>query len=52
MASAKGTSASALSFEQLLLRNKELENELIFLKCQMKPTVVYNKEQGTFEYIS
>ncbi len=41
-----------MTFEQLLVRNKELENQVIVMKCQMKPVVVYNKEMGTFEYIS
>jgi hypothetical protein len=41
-----------MSYEQMLVRVKELENDNIVLRCQMKPVVVYNKELGTFEYIS
>jgi len=41
-----------LTYEQLLARSKELENDNIIMKCQMKPVVVYNREAGTFEYIS
>ena len=48
----RGSSAGAMTYEQLLARVKELENENIILKCQMKAVVVYNKEFGTFEYIS
>jgi hypothetical protein len=41
-----------MTYEQLLAKVKELENDNVILKCQMKPVVVYNKERGTFEYIS
>jgi hypothetical protein len=41
-----------MSYEQMLVRVRELENDNIVLRCQMKPVVVYNKELGTFEYIS
>lgn len=41
-----------LTYEQLVAKCKELENDNIILKCQMKPVVVFNKEAGTFEYIS
>lgn len=50
--SLKDGQAGALSYEQLLVKVKELENDNILLRCQMKPVVVFNKEQGTFEYIS
>jgi hypothetical protein len=43
--------AGHLSYEQLLVRVKDLENENIILKCQAKPVVVFNKETGSFEYI-
>ena len=41
-----------MTYEQLLARSKELENDNIIMKCQMKPVVVYNREASTFEYIS
>lgn len=40
-----------MSYDQLMVKCKELENDNIIMKCQMKPVVVYNKESGTFEYI-
>ena len=39
------------TYEQLIARNKELENDIIILQCQQKTVVVYNKETATFEYI-
>ncbi len=44
--------AGQMTYEQLNAKCKELENDNIILKCQMKPVVVYNREAGTFEYIS
>lgn len=48
----KGGNGGGLTYEQIQARCKELENDCIILRCQMKPVVVYNKEQGTFEYLS
>ena len=39
------------TYDQLVARNKELENDIIILQCQQKTVVVYNKENGAFEYI-
>lgn len=39
-----------MSYEGLLVKCKELENEVIILKCQQKPVVNFNKETGNFEY--
>ena len=47
----KSGDKGGLTYEQLLIRVKDLENENVILKCQLKPVVVYNKELGTFEYI-
>lgn len=40
-----------MSYDQLIKKNKELENDIIILKCKQQTVVVYNKEAGTFEYI-
>ena len=39
-----GNGTAGLTYEQLLAKCKELENDCIILRCQMKPVVVYNKE--------
>ena len=44
-------SKSGFSYEQLIAKNKEQENDLMIMKYQQKTVVVYNKETGTFEYI-
>jgi len=44
-------SSGGPTYEHLVARNKELENDIIILQCQQKTVVVYNKEFGTFEYI-
>ena len=51
MSSLKNGAAGSLTYEQLLVKVKELENDNIILKCQNKPVVIFNKELGTFEYI-
>ena len=40
-----------MSYEALLQRNKELEQDNRILQCQTKTVVVYNRENGCFEYI-
>ena len=34
-----------------MAKYKELEQDIKILECQTKTVVVYNKEQGTFEYV-
>lgn len=34
-----------------MAKHKELEQDIKILECQTKTVVVYNKEQGTFEYV-
>jgi hypothetical protein len=51
MNSLKTGAAGSMSYDQLLAKVKELENDNVILKCQLKPVVLYNKDAGTFEYI-
>ena len=46
-----GNVGGKVSYEALVQRNKELEQDNKILECQKKTVVVYNKEVGTFEYI-
>lgn len=46
-----GNVGGKVSYEQLLQRNQELEQDNKILECQKKTVVVYNKESGAFEYI-
>jgi hypothetical protein len=46
-----GNVGGKVSYDQLLQRNKELEQDNKILECQKKTVVVYNKETSSFEYI-
>lgn len=52
VSSVQNGTQGGLTYEQLQVRCKELENDTIILRCQLKPVVLFNKENGTFEYIS
>jgi hypothetical protein len=39
------------TYQQLMLDFKSLQEQVTVLECQKKTVVVYNRENGTFEYI-
>lgn len=46
-----GNVGGKMSYEQVMQRNKELEQDNKILECQKKTVVCYNKDVGSFEYI-
>lgn len=39
------------TYDQLIAKVKELEQDILYLNCSQKTVVVYNKETGCFEFI-